>query len=84
MTIPGFVDLQVNGYDRVDFTSPDVSAEDVLRCAARLRELGTAGFLATIVTAPPADIENSMKAVSAAMGQQGPDGNILGLLDTLE
>ena len=79
VSLPGFVDLQVNGYDGVDFTSPDVSAEDVLRCAARLRELGTAGFLATIVTAPPADIENSMKAVSEAMRQQGPDGNILGI-----
>ena len=79
MAIPGFVDLQVNGYAGVDFTAPNATAEDMLRCAARLRELGTAGFLATIVTAPPDVIENSMKAAAEAIRQQGPNGTLLGV-----
>ena len=79
MAIPGFVDLQVNGYAGVNFNAPEVTAADVLEGAEKLRSLGTAGFLLTIVTGPTETIENSMKAAAEAIRQQGPAGSVLGV-----
>jgi N-acetylglucosamine-6-phosphate deacetylase len=52
--VPGYVDLQVNGYAEVDFNADRLEVEPVAKVCARLREDGVAGILATIVTA---DIE---------------------------
>lgn len=46
----GYVDLQVNGYADIDFNSDRLTADDVLRVCARLREDGVAGVLATVIT----------------------------------
>jgi N-acetylglucosamine-6-phosphate deacetylase len=46
------VDLQVNGYAGVDFSSPALTIDQVLQAAQNLRRQGTALFCPTIVTAP--------------------------------
>src|SRR2546421_12885353 len=46
----GYFDLQVNGYFGVDFQSDDLSADDLHRACAALRNDGVAGILATIIT----------------------------------
>lgn len=51
--IPGFVDLQVNGYAGVDFSSDNLTAEGIDRAVTELTRRGTAGFLATVITSPP-------------------------------
>lgn len=51
-SIPGFVDLQVNGCIGVDFSSDTLSAESFARAAAWLRAQGTAVFLPTVITSP--------------------------------
>lgn len=48
----GFVDLQVNGFLGVNFSSQDLTAADVKRVARALQARGTAGFLATMITSP--------------------------------
>lgn len=47
-TLPGFVDLQVNGYKGVDFTSEKLTLDDICRCADMLLADGTAAFMATV------------------------------------
>ncbi|MCX5685277.1 MAG: amidohydrolase family protein [Planctomycetota bacterium] len=50
--IPGFVDLQVNGYRGVDFSGPDLAEEAFAQSCRDLLGQGTAAFLPTIITCP--------------------------------
>jgi N-acetylglucosamine-6-phosphate deacetylase len=52
--IPGFIDLQVNGYDGVNFTSRALTPEGVLRVRERLYARGTVAFCPTVTTTAPA------------------------------
>jgi len=79
MTIPGFVDLQVNGYAGIDFLVPETSVADILSVAARLQNEGTAGFLLTVTTNHRQAIETNIAHAREAMRRQGPEGNILGI-----
>ena len=47
-----YIDLQVNGYKGVDFSSPELSEDDFLRSAEAVFDSGTVVFLPTIVTGP--------------------------------
>lgn len=47
----GYVDLQVNGYEEVDFNADVLSAEHVAGVCRRLRFEGVVGILATVITA---------------------------------
>ena len=49
--IPGFVDLQVNGFKGVDFSSPELTADDCAMVSDELQACGTAALLPTIMTA---------------------------------
>jgi N-acetylglucosamine-6-phosphate deacetylase len=48
--LPGLFDLQVNGFGGVDFNSPAINHDDVLRVIRRLRETGVTRFLPTLIT----------------------------------
>jgi len=50
LPIPGFVDLQVNGYAGTDFSSPDLTKDELAAACDALASQGTAAFLATMVT----------------------------------
>lgn len=50
MRVPGLVDLQVNGYKGVDFSSGSLTGEDFIRACRELLEAGTTAFLPTIIT----------------------------------
>lgn len=52
MAIPGYADLQVNGYRVVDFSSPDLTVESFLRSVGALLESGTVLFQPTQITSP--------------------------------
>ncbi|QDS99064.1 N-acetylglucosamine-6-phosphate deacetylase [Adhaeretor mobilis] len=47
---PQYFDLQVNGYDGVDFNSDDASGRDYHRACTRLANDGVEGILATVIT----------------------------------
>jgi N-acetylglucosamine-6-phosphate deacetylase len=79
VSIPGFVDLQVNGYAGIDFLEPGTTVADLLRAAELLRERGTAGFLLTVCTHRREAIETNIAHAREAMDRQGPGGNILGI-----
>ncbi|GAF71368.1 unnamed protein product, partial [marine sediment metagenome] len=52
MEIPGFVDLQVNGFRGVNFSSPELTEEDFIQTCIELMGRGTAAFLPTVITSP--------------------------------
>ncbi len=63
---PGFVDLQVNGGGGVMFNdNPDVATLRIMADAHR--NLGTAAFLPTLITATPARVAVAIDAVAAAI-----------------
>lgn len=50
LTLPGLVDLQVNGFDGVDFNRLPLAAEDVRRVCRLLGDEGAVAFLPTLIT----------------------------------
>jgi N-acetylglucosamine-6-phosphate deacetylase len=49
---PGLFDLQVNGFQGVDFNDPELRAEEIDRAIAALRATGVTRFLPTLITGP--------------------------------
>jgi N-acetylglucosamine-6-phosphate deacetylase len=47
-----YFDLQVNGYGGVDFNCDDLSADNLHKVCATLKDHGVGGILATIITGP--------------------------------
>jgi N-acetylglucosamine-6-phosphate deacetylase len=67
--VPGFVDLQVNGFGGIDFQSCDVEGYRTARAA--LAATGVTAFQPTLVTAPVARIERALATISAAQPDDG-------------
>jgi N-acetylglucosamine-6-phosphate deacetylase len=47
---PGLIDIQINGYDGVDFNDPDTNTEDIVTATRRLWRAGVTSFCPTIIT----------------------------------
>jgi N-acetylglucosamine-6-phosphate deacetylase len=61
IAVPGFVDLQVNGFGGVDFASAD--ADGYRRAGEALLETGVTAFQPTFITAPEGDLVAALRAV---------------------
>ncbi len=61
IAVPGFVDLQVNGFGGVDFASADT--EGYRRAGEALLETGVTAFQPTFITAPEGDLVAALRAV---------------------
>lgn len=73
VAVPGFVDLQVNGFAGVDFLESD--ADGYRRAGEALLETGVTAYLPTFITAPEERLLAALRAVPA--GGDGP--RILGV-----
>jgi N-acetylglucosamine-6-phosphate deacetylase len=71
LLLPGFVDLQVNGYFGEDFQNAD--AAGWASVASRLPQTGTTAFLPTLITAPLQLLGAALRAASSLIPQL-PDG----------
>src|ERR671923_2093668 len=47
---PGLIDIQINGYDGVDFNDPDIGADQIAAAARKLWRAGVTAFCPTIIT----------------------------------
>src|SRR5215468_7671470 len=47
---PGLIDIQINGYDGVDFNAPDTTTEQIVAAARKLWRTGVTAFCPTIIT----------------------------------
>lgn len=50
MELPGFFDLQINGFAGVDFNTPGVTPDQIEQVSAALRRTGVTGYLPTFIT----------------------------------
>jgi N-acetylglucosamine-6-phosphate deacetylase len=69
LAVPGFVDVQVNGFAGVDFLP--ASTEDHLRAGEAIAATGVTAYLPTLITAPP-DAYREALATLAALPDGGP------------
>ena len=61
IAVPGFVDLQVNGFGGVDFL--DADADGYRRAGAALLETGVTAYLPTLITSPEEQVIAAMREV---------------------
>src|SRR5438270_12588346 len=64
IAVPGFVDLQVNGFGGVDFL--DADADGYRRAGEALLETGVTAYLPTLITTPGEQLIAAMAEVPAA------------------
>ncbi|HLB73447.1 MAG TPA: hypothetical protein VJJ98_05475, partial [Sedimentisphaerales bacterium] len=79
MKIPGLVDLQVNGYKGVDFSSGDLTRDDFIRACREMLEAGTTAFLPTMITSPQAIYEHNLPIIAEVMELPEFQGRLLGI-----
>ena len=65
--IPGFIDLQVNGFLGVDFNSDALTEEAFLQAGHALIARGTAAFLPTLITGPEARLHRNLALIVRAL-----------------
>ena len=74
--VPGFVDLQVNGYYGVELA--DMRPDEWQLVASRLPETGTTAFMPTFITAPVSRLARALQdtpAVATAAAGAGRPGS---------
>lgn len=77
--IPGFIDLQINGYQGVDFSDEGLSAESCAAACRGILEAGTAAFLPTIVTSSLSTYEHNLPIIAQTMKLPEFEGRVLGV-----
>jgi N-acetylglucosamine-6-phosphate deacetylase len=77
LLLPGFVDLQVNGYFGEEFLT--AGADGWARVAARLPQTGTTALLPTFVTAPPGVLAAGLRAAAALIPALPAGARVLGV-----
>lgn len=75
----GWVDLQVNGYAGVDFSSPGLQVADIRRATEALVRRGTAAYCPTIITSDPGIYEATLPALAKAMTEPDLKPHLLGI-----
>jgi N-acetylglucosamine-6-phosphate deacetylase len=77
LAVPGFVDVQVNGFAGVDFSRSDLGGYRTASTA--LAATGVTSFLATIPTAAPETYPEALATASAAVDEGGPGARVVGV-----
>lgn len=76
--IPGWVDLQVNGYKGVNFSDPKLSIEDIISVSRELFKLGIVAYCPTIISSPLEVYKRNLPLFTEAI-KQTEGAEILGL-----
>lgn len=67
LAVPGFIDVQINGFDGVDFTTADTG--DLSRVASALAATGVTSFQPTLISLPIADYLDALGRLDASVIQ---------------
>jgi N-acetylglucosamine-6-phosphate deacetylase len=76
--IPGFVDIQINGFLGVDFSESSLSEDDFIFSCRKIIERGTAAFLPTVITSSAAVYEKNLPKMAKIMDMPEFKGHIPG------
>ncbi len=79
MKIPGFIDLQVNGYQGVDFSNKSLNIDDCAKACKKLLDHGTAAFLATLVTSDEKCYRQNLPILAELIADSAFKDKILGI-----
>ena len=79
MKNPGWVDLQVNGHNGVDYSDPNLTADGFLRSAEQLMAAGTEVFFPTIITSPLDLFRRNGRIIYETVEKHGLLKNVPGL-----
>ncbi|NBC66464.1 MAG: amidohydrolase family protein [Bacteroidetes bacterium] len=79
MEIPGYIDLQVNGFKGVDFSSSELTEERFLYACRELIKSGTIVFLPTIITSSTEIYERNLQMISKAIQRDDLKDHIPGI-----
>ena len=79
MTIPGWIDLQVNGQIGVDFSSAALTADDFLRAAEAVLNSGTVLFLPTVITSSMELYRRNLPLIAGAVESHKLEEHIPGI-----
>lgn len=79
MNLPGFVDLQVNGYLGIDFSGRELTAGSCAEACRRVLQTGTAAFLPTMVTSPPEVYERNLPILAEVVERAEFRGRLPGI-----
>jgi N-acetylglucosamine-6-phosphate deacetylase len=63
---PGLVDLQINGYQGIDFNSDNLTPDTVIQLAHHILSSGVTTFLPTVITASEEKIIHCLQAIATA------------------
>jgi len=75
----GFIDLQVNGYKGINFSTEEHSEQDFAEAFRGVLATGTAAFLPTLVTSPTSLYQRNLPILAHLMDQDEFKGRVLGL-----
>src|SRR6056297_3494149 len=79
MEIPGYIDLQVNGFKGVDFSSSELTEERFLYACRELIKSGTIVFLPTIITSSTEIYERNLQMISKSIQRDDLKDHIPGI-----
>lgn len=74
----GFVDLQVNGYKGIDFSSPRLTIDQIYQATHELAKAGTAAYCPTLITSRLEIYERNLRLFAKAMSDAELKIHILG------
>jgi len=79
LPIPGFIDLQVNGYLGVDFSGSDLTEDSFAHACECLFQAGTTAFLPTVITSPLEVYERNLPILASVMARDEFRGRLPGI-----
>ncbi|MCU0915166.1 MAG: amidohydrolase family protein [Planctomycetes bacterium] len=77
--IPGLVDLQVNGYQGIDFSGASLTEEEFVQACRELLEAGATAFLPTLITSPTEVYERNLPILANVLSREEFQGRVLGV-----
>ena len=75
----GFVDLQVNGYLGINFSSLDLTIDKIYSITKKLVECGTVAYCPTVIASPSAVYQKNLPLIAQVMEKPDLAPHILGI-----